>query len=128
MVLTTASYEQKKPKSIKTAHSLEIPIYSIPKNTLSHVKRIIKGIKRNRTQQEVDQAALDDAIEIVFKENRSVRLPAAPASVRRFQHKFGERFGLITSSIGREPDRSVVYHPPDFTEFETEFEEENENI
>ncbi len=125
MVLTTSNYEQKKPRSIKQAKALEIPVYTIAKNTLAHVKRIIKGIKRNRTQQEVDQSALDDAIEEVLKENKSVRLPPAPAQVRRFQHKFAERFGLLTSSIGREPDRSVVFHPPEFTEF-TEFETEFE--
>ena len=122
MVLTTRTYEQKKPKQIMKANALEIPVYTIPKNTLSNVKRIIKGIKRNRVQEEINETVLQEAVESVLRENKSVRLPPASSNVRRYQHGYAERFGLITSSIGRDPDRSVVIHPPDISGFETEFD------
>ncbi|HOO96923.1 MAG TPA: R3H domain-containing nucleic acid-binding protein [Caldisericia bacterium] len=127
LVLTTHAYEKKRPKTILQARTLEIPVYTIPKNTLTHVKRFVRGIDRGKPEVEADQSALDEAIELVLKENRSVRLKPAPSNIRRFQHKFAERFGLVTSSIGQEPDRSVVIHPPDFVEEEEE-EDLNEEI
>ncbi len=116
IVLTTHAYEGKKPQAILEARSLEIPIYAIAQNSLSQVKRFLRGVKDNHPEEGVDQVALEQAIENVLKNNESVKLPPASANIRRFQHKFSERFGLPTSSIGEEPNRSVVIHPPKFSE------------
>ncbi len=116
LVLTTLNYEQKRPQALLEAKTLEIPIYAIAQNSLSQVKRFIRGIQSNSPDQAEVQVILNNAIETVLRENQTVRLPPAPPKVRRFQHKTAERFGLVTSSIGEEPNRSVVIHPPKFQE------------
>lgn len=116
LVLTTINYEQKRPQALLEAKTLEIPIYAIAQNSLSQVKRFIRGIQSNSPDQTEVQVILNNAIETVLRENQTVRLPPAPPKVRRFQHKTAERFGLVTSSIGEEPNRSVVIHPPKFQE------------
>lgn len=118
IVLTTQSYESKKPQAILEARSSEIPIYTIPQNSLSQVKRFLRNIKDNHSADDVDAGALENAVETVLKENKSVKLPPTNAKVRRYQHRFAERFGLSTSSIGDEPNRSVVIHPLNFKEEE----------
>jgi stage III sporulation protein SpoIIIAA len=116
MVLTTINYEQKRPQAILEAKTLEIPVYAIAQNSLSQVKRFLRGIQSNSPDEAEVQVILNNAIETVLRENQTVRLPAAPPKVRRYQHKTAERFGLVTSSIGEEPNRSVVIHPPKFQE------------
>ena len=118
IVLTTHTYESKRPQAILEARSIEIPIYSISQNSLSQVKRFLRNVKESRLDEGADQSVLEEAVETVLKENHSVKLLAANAKVRRYQHKFAERFGLVTSSIGEEPNRSVVIHPPQFKEEE----------
>nr|MBP6927758.1 hypothetical protein [Caldisericia bacterium] len=116
IVLTTHSYESKKPQTILEAKSLEIPIYTIPQNSLSQIKRFLRSIKDSHPEESVDQSILEEAVETVLRENQSIKLPPAPSRVRKYQHKFAERFGLPSSSIGEEPNRSVVIHPPQFKE------------
>ena len=116
IVLTTHSYESKKPQTILEAKSLEIPIYTIPQNSLSQIKRFLRSIKDSHPEESVDQSTLEEAVETVLRENQSIKLPPAPSRVRKYQHKFAERFGLPSSSIGEEPNRSVVIHPPQFKE------------
>lgn len=118
IVLTTHSYESKKPQAILEARSNEIPIYTIPQNSLSQVKRFLRNIKDNHASEEIDSVVLENAVETVLKDNKSVKLPPTNAKVRRYQHRYAERFGLSTSSIGDEPNRSVVIHPPNFKEEE----------
>lgn len=116
MVLTTINYEQKRPQAILEAKTLEIPVYAIAQNSLSQVKRFLRGVQSSSPDEAEVQVILNNAIETVLRENQTVRLPPAPPKVRRFQHKTAERFGLVTSSIGEEPNRSVVIHPPKFQE------------
>ncbi|MBU1670474.1 MAG: protein jag [Actinobacteria bacterium] len=78
-------------------------------------RKIILDVEgyRKRRKAKVEKQA-DQSARKAIAENRSIELPPMNASERKVVHMSLRKLGGVwTESIGEEPDRRVVIHPPD---------------
>jgi len=97
---------------------MNIPIYSIPENTLAEVRKFIIQLDKQPSSKNGDNQIrnLEKLIEQVFYTKSPVNLPPADIKIRKLEHQLALRYGLKSESFGEEPRRFVVVYPPNFME------------
>jgi leucyl aminopeptidase len=117
IVLTTESYRKRNSSALHVAESMNIPIYSIPENTLAEVRKFISQLDKQPAKNHDHQIQnLEKLIEQVFFTKSPVNLPPADIKIRKLEHQLALRYGLKSESFGEEPRRFVVVYPPNFME------------
>ena len=129
LVLTTKTHYRRGAQLVRSAESTGTPVYVLRKNTLPQITDFlrmlakeqgvqVRGNGRSReegtSKETLDQALMEaeEASQRVLGGEFSVQLNPQRAYVRRLQHLLAERFGLASTSRGREPERSVLIYRP----------------
>jgi len=117
IILTTESYRKRNPSALHTAENMNIPIYSIPENTLAEVRKFISQLDKSPAKNHDNETRnLEKLIEQVFYTKSPVNLPPADIKIRKLEHQLALRYGLKSESFGEEPRRFVVVYPPNYME------------
>ncbi len=116
LVLTIKNYYRRRTEALRKAEGAGKPVYVLRKNTLAQIDQFIKAITRTRGGQDPRHAlaeALNEAEEAAAQIERGepeVQLSPRGSYIRRLQHKIAGKYGLPSSSTGRDPHRRVVIH------------------
>jgi hypothetical protein len=112
IVLTLKSHARRLSDRLGQQLGRQPEIRALRSNTLKQMEGFLReffGVASGDQQaakREVEEAVLE-----VLETRRPVELSPQPKHIRRMQHLYAERSGLISESRGREPERRVVIYP-----------------
>ncbi len=125
LLLTTKNYYRRKTQALREAEDEGKPVYVLRKNTGQQIEQFIRSIARRagvsawgQDNSHSDPAAAEaireaeDAAARVGRGEGKVELSPQSAYIRHLQHEVAERYGLASTSLGREPQRHVVIYRP----------------
>jgi len=109
VVITLRPYYRRKPQTLHDAEANGIPIYVVKSNTILQLEQVLLTMRSERAGDPVVAALkeAEDAIAQVLNQYNSVDLNAQNAYIRRLQHMLAQRYGLVSRSLGSEPNRYV---------------------
>ncbi|HEY3136213.1 MAG TPA: R3H domain-containing nucleic acid-binding protein [Blastocatellia bacterium] len=114
VVLTLKSHAKRQSQKLREARGQEVEIYALRSNTLTQMENFLRERFGAMTRVGNEDAAMQDAedgvIEVVER-RRPVELSPQPRHIRRMQHLYIERSGLLSESKGQDPMRRVVIYP-----------------
>ena len=115
LILTIKNYYRRRTEALRRAENKGKPVYVLRKNTLAQIEQFMKAITRSRGATGNSRHGLaealneaEEAASRVEQGESEVQLAPRGSYVRRLQHKIANRYGLASSSMGREPHRRVV--------------------
>jgi stage III sporulation protein SpoIIIAA len=115
LVLTLKSHAKRLSHRLDQELGRQIEIRALRSNTLKQMESFLReffGIRAGvPADQEAARREVEDAVVEVLETRRPVELSPQPKHIRRMQHLYAERSGLISESRGREPERRVVIYP-----------------
>lgn len=115
MVLTLKSQEKRKPLRLREVQQRGMPVHVIKSNTQTQIDNFLRNIFPSRESGGSDPAEVireaEAAVSEVFKTGIPVELSPQESHLRRIQHELISRYGLITESKGKRPNRRVVVYP-----------------
>jgi hypothetical protein len=114
VVLTVKAQERRQPQRIRDAQERGVRLEVVRSNTVKQMESYLRkefGIADIPEGQEVALQEVEDAVDAVLEAGHPVELSPQESYVRRLQHEFIERAGLVSESKGREPFRRVVIYP-----------------
>jgi len=111
LILTLRTYARRQPPKLKDAIARDLPVHLLRSQSVAHIEEFLRELEESDPSNESAVAEAEDAARTVREEGQAVALRAHPAAVRRRQHAVAERFGLISVSRGREPNRHVILLP-----------------
>lgn len=117
LLLTTKNYYRRRTQALKMAEQQGKPVYVLRKNTLIQIQQFVQAISRkqndlSRSENSVVHAMKEaEEAAVKFEDGASqVDLSPQGAYIRHLQHKIADKYGLASSSAGREPSRHVVLY------------------
>jgi stage III sporulation protein SpoIIIAA len=120
VILTLKSQEKRQPGKVREAEAQGTPRYVLKSNTTTQMENFLRSLFPSEPEREASAdettgiSEAQAAVEAIREHGRPVELSPQNSRVRRLQHKFAEQRGLISQSIGREPNRRVIIHPVEF--------------
>jgi hypothetical protein len=93
---------------------MDVQVHVIRANTLKQMENYLNEMFGSRPPQHDEGLALqevEDAVVDVLEHRQPIELSPQPRQIRRLQHIYVERSGLVSESKGREPARRVVVFP-----------------
>jgi hypothetical protein len=118
LLLTTKNYYRRKTQALRIAEEEGKPVYVLRKNTLPQIQQFIQAIARKTgtgrisSDTSVDEAIqeVESAASRINEGELQVNLKPQNSYIRHVQHQEAEKYGLSSSSAGREPIRHVVVY------------------
>ncbi len=117
LLLTTKNYYRRRTAALRSAEQQGKPVYVLRRNTLSQIEQFIKAIARQNGQSHESTAVVsalseaEQAIESVrVGDQDEIELTPQGAYVRHLQHTIADKYGLSSTSTGRDPRRKVVIY------------------
>jgi stage III sporulation protein AA len=111
-VMTLRPYYRRRSGPLRRAEDRGIPIYVLRNNTSSQMERQLLAMRGSETEVDPLTAALREAEDAVSSISHggaaNVELAPQNAYIRRLQHEIAQRYGLTSTSRGREPFRRVT--------------------
>jgi stage III sporulation protein SpoIIIAA len=119
VLLTLKSHAKRQSQKLREARGRQIQVRTIRSNTLTQMENFLREIFGAPARQVEgitgnEQAAVaeaEDAVVEAIEYGRPVELTPQPKHIRRLQHLYAERSGLLSESRGQEPMRRVVILP-----------------
>lgn len=115
IVLTLKSHARRLAHRLHQELGRQIEVRALRSNTLKQMENFLReffGIRLTTSgDQEAARREVEEAVVEVLETRRPVELSPQPKHIRRMQHLYAERSGLISESRGREPERRVVIYP-----------------
>lgn len=114
LLLTTKNYYRRKTQALKTAEDQGKPVYVLRRNTTVQIQQFIKALGRKRhypNSSRIREYAIEEAetaAERIDNGEQQVKLTPQSSYVRHLQHEIAEKYGLESSSTGRDRSRHVV--------------------
>ena len=117
LLLTTKNYYRRKTGALQAAERVGKPVYILRRNTAQQIERFVRAVSRDKRHGRHD-GALDAAMReaeaaadrILSDGETQVRLRPQNAYARHVQHEIAETHGLASHSVGKEPERGVVFY------------------
>ncbi len=117
LLLTTKNYYRRRTQALKMAEQQGKPVYVLRKNTLVQIQQFVQAIARkqndvSRSENSVVHATQEAEEAAVKFEDGATQVDLSPqgAYIRHLQYKIADKYGLASSSAGREPSRHVVIY------------------
>ena len=117
LLLTTKNFYRRRTQALKTAEQRGKPVYVLRKNTLPQIEQFVKAITRKQADEARAEEKYSTAIEEaevaasrIDEGEAQVDLNPQASYVRHLQHKIADKYGLSSTSAGREPERRVVIY------------------
>ncbi|HUK89406.1 MAG TPA: R3H domain-containing nucleic acid-binding protein [Blastocatellia bacterium] len=114
LLLTLKSHAKRQSQKLREARGQSVDIHVIRANTLKQMENFLREIFGAGDFLQGEESALrevEDAVAEVMDQRRPVELSAQPRHIRRMQHLYIERSGLVSESKGHEPARRIVIYP-----------------
>lgn len=114
VLLTLKSHAKRQSQRLREARGLDVEVHVIRSNTLKQMENYLNEMFGSRPPRHDDGLALqevEDAVVDVREQRQPIELSPQPRQIRRLQHIYVERSGLVSESKGREPSRRVVVFP-----------------
>lgn len=114
VLLTLKSHAKRQSHRMREARGRNVEIHVIRSNTLKQMENYLHEIFGTRPLRQDEDFALqqvEDAVVGVLEHRQPIELSPQPKQIRRLQHIYVERSGLVSESKGREPSRRVVVFP-----------------
>lgn len=94
----------------------DVPLHFIKRNTTAEMRRLLQRIfnlVQGMDDEEVREAVeeMEQAARLALEEGVEVALMPRRPALRKIQHRYLSRLGLVAQSVGREPDRHLVIYP-----------------
>ena len=117
LLLTTKNYYRRRTAALRSAEQQGKPVYVLRRNTLSQIEQFIKAIARQNGRSQQSTAVLsalseaEQAVQSVRTGDQDeIELTPQGAYVRHLQHAIADKYGLSSTSTGRDPRRKVVIY------------------
>jgi hypothetical protein len=114
MLLTLKSHAKRQSQKIREARGHNVEVHVVRSNTLKQMENFLREVFHAGDYLGGEDSALrevEDAVVEVMERRRPVELTPQPKHIRRMQHIYVERSGLLSESKGQEPMRRVVIYP-----------------
>lgn len=116
LLLTTKNYYRRRTKALREAENQRRPVYVVRRNTSQQIEQFIKAISRQgelsdstpsitNALEEANQAASE-----VKDGEKEIELTPQGAYIRHLQHAIADKYGISSTSTGRDPKRKVVIY------------------
>ncbi len=112
VVLTVKGQLKRQPRELRILIEQGLSLHTIRSDTMMQMGKFLR--ERLAESFPEDQSAVADAeaaIEHVIEHNEPVELAPRKPRLRRLQHEFVKRHGLLSKSEGEEPFRRLVVYP-----------------
>ena len=116
LLLTTKNYYRKRTKALREAENQGRPVYVVRRNTSQQIEQFIKAISRqndfNRDTPAISSALQEvkKAVSEVIEGKKEIELTPQGAYIRHLQHAIADRYGISSTSTGRDPKRKVIIY------------------
>ena len=105
------------PRIRRAGERGETTVYALKRNSSSEIRRAIRNaffVVHGMDEEQVRQAVLEaeHAIQRAISEGVAIPLAPRPPGLRKLQHRLIARYHLEATSMGSEPQRHLVIHPP----------------
>lgn len=116
-VILASRARVEEPKLQQVLEDTGAQLIVVRRNTTAQIRRALQGallVTETATEEEVREAVaeMEHAIRRAMSENVDVELAPRRPAVRRLQHRIATRYHLEAQSVGSEPRRHLVVHPP----------------
>ncbi|MCI0488359.1 MAG: AAA family ATPase [Blastocatellia bacterium] len=114
VLLTLKSHARRQSQRLREARGRHVEVHAIRSNTLTQMENFLRETFGKSHYADGEDAAMqevEDAVIEVVESRRPVELSPQPKHIRRMQHLYIERSGLLSESKGQEPLRRVVIYP-----------------
>jgi stage III sporulation protein AA len=112
VVLTLKGQYRRMPKAIREAEKRGLPIHVIRSNTVAQITDFLKEAfqgERSSSHEDALKEA-EDALSKVETYDGSIELNPQNSYVRKLQHRLASKYHVKSVSVGKEPNRRVVYY------------------
>ena len=116
LMLTTKNYYRKRTKALREAENQGKPVYVVRRNTSQQIEQFIKAISRQNEFNNYTPTvsnALDEAKKAaseVKEGKKEIVLTPQGAYIRHLQHAIADKYGISSTSTGRDPKRKVIIY------------------
>ena len=116
LLLTTKIYYRRKTQALRSAEDEGKPVYVLRRNTTPQIEQFVRAIGRKRTREQRGggmaggMQEAEEAAALIDRGETQVALNPRSAYVRHLQHQIAEKYGLASSSTGRDGRRHVVIY------------------
>lgn len=114
VLLTLKSHAKRQSQKLREARGHEVEVYALRSNTLTQMENFLRETFGAATRAVNEDAAMQEAEDAVIEaveHRRPVELSPQPRHIRRMQHIYIERSGLLSESKGQDPMRRIVIYP-----------------
>jgi stage III sporulation protein AA len=112
VVLTVKGQLKRQPRELRALVEQGLSLYTLRSDTMMQMGKFLR--ERLAESFPEDQSALADAeaaVEQVIEQKQPIELAPQKPRLRRLQHEFVKRYGLVSKSEGEEPFRRLVVYP-----------------
>jgi len=114
VVLASRTVARKHGRRLEALSGRELRVHTAASNSLPKIEQSLRKLfGRRRLDHDSTQALreAETAVIDVLSAGESVSLQPQRSAVRRLQHELVGAYGLLSQSVGREPERHLVIHP-----------------
>ena len=114
ILLTTKSYYRRRTQALRSAEDQGKPVYVLRRNTTTQIEQFIRAMGRRRNHH-MSRGSVDRGVQEaeaaaarIDRGEPQIALTPQSAYVRHLQHEIAKKYGLASSSTGRDGGRHVV--------------------
>lgn len=116
LLLTTKNYYRRKTHALELAEQKGKPVYVLRRNTAPQIEQFLQAIGRrngsykNNPLVDIPVREAEEAVQRLQNGEGQVELNPQEPYIRHLQHEIATKYGLVSTSIGKEPSRQVVFY------------------
>ena len=116
LLLTTKNYYRRKTHALELAEQKGKPVYVLRRNTAPQIEQFLQAIGRrngsykNNPLVDIPVREAEEAVQRLQNGEGQVELNPQGPYIRHLQHEIATKYGLVSTSIGKEPSRQVIFY------------------
>ncbi|HSB12574.1 MAG TPA: R3H domain-containing nucleic acid-binding protein [Blastocatellia bacterium] len=114
VLLTLKSHAKRQSQKLREARGHNVEVHALRSNTLTQMENFLRdafGAVARGGNEDAAMQEVEDAVIEAVERRRPVELSPQPRHIRRMQHLYIERSGLLSESKGQDPMRRIVIYP-----------------
>jgi hypothetical protein len=113
VLLTLKSHAKRQSQKLREARGHNVEVHALRSNTLTQMENFLREVfgAAARGNEDTAMQEVEDAVIEAVERHRPVELSPQPRHIRRMQHIYVERSGLLSESKGQDPMRRIVIYP-----------------
>jgi nucleoside-triphosphatase THEP1 len=114
ILLTLKSHTKRQSQKLREARGQAVEVRALRSNTLTQMENFLRelfGATARAGNEDAAMQEVEDGVIEAVERRRPVELSPQPRHIRRMQHLYIERSGLLSESKGQDPMRRIVIYP-----------------